>query len=636
MEKLIFDKKENAKQSFSFPGGEALLELRETDGESMLCIRLPYKAAYGTGERYDRVNRKGSTTVNLAEDHFCRQGARTYCPAPFFWTDSGFGFFADTQNVSVFDFGEEITIRLRPKNADAFAGVPIYLFAGSPAAIIAGYMSLFGPPRMIPRWALGPWMSANRWNTQAHVEEVLERLAEHRFPAAVLVLEAWSDEATFYIFNGASYMPKSGGESFRYEDFDFSQSPYWKDPRGMIEKLHNAGIRLVLWQIPAHKKQGPNDGVCVQRDNDRAWAAEQRLCVLDRAGNPYEIPEGKWFEGSLVPDFTNPEAARLWFEKRRYLLEIGVDGFKTDGGEFIYQDDTAFHNGARGAEMRNGYAQRYTAAYTAFLKDWQENQGEEKVLFSRAGYTGQHTTPLLWAGDQQSTFAELQSQLRAALSASLSGIIFWSFDIAGFAGPLPDAELYLRATALACFSPVMQWHSEPEGGQFGEASETAVGTNERSPWNIALTSGGGEPFLEAVRFWHQLRVELIPYIYEEALFCVENMTPLMRPLVYDRPFDEQCLSIEDEFMFGRSLLAAPVLEAGASSRRVYLPEGEWRDFFGDTLYQGGQWIEANCALRPGLLSNSPPPVSPPWGACAMPVFIKSGRTVTRDMKDKKQ
>jgi alpha-D-xyloside xylohydrolase len=424
-------------------------------------------------------------------------------------------------------------------------------------------------------------------------------LKQYRFPATVIVLEAWSDEATFYIWNGAGYKPRPGNESFRYEDFDFSNSP-WPDPKGMIEKLHNAGLRLILWQIPAWKQPGPNDPPSVQHDNDRAWAVKRRLCVMQKNDaaelEPYTIPPGHWFEGSMLPDWSNEETRRLWFAKRRYLLELGVDGFKTDGGEFIYTDelpDTAqllFADASKGSEMVNGYAQSYINAYQDFITS--DSKGGERTLFSRAAYTGQQATPMLWAGDQKSSFAELRSQLKAGLSAALSGIIFWGFDIGGFSGPLPSPELYLRATQMACFCPVMQWHSEPDSGQFGESVN--CNNNERSPWNIAsqVPSDEREAYLERIRFYHALRMKLLPYICSEAQHCVEHLEPLMRPLVYEWPDAGETINLEDEYLFGRNLLVAPVLEAGVSKRQVWLPPGKWREYFGGELHQGGVWIEA--------------------------------------------
>lgn len=219
----------------------------------------------------------------------------------------------------------------------------------------------------------------------------------------------------------------------------------------------------------------------------------------------------------MIPDFTDPETVRSWFARRQYLLEMGVDGFKTDGGEFVCDPTVRFADGSTGRQGINGYAQSYTAVYTDFI-------GPERVLFSRAGYAGQHTTPCYWAGDQQSVNSELRSALTAGLSAAMTGIPFWGFDIGGFAGPLPSPDLYRRATMLACFCPIMQWHSEPDGGQFRDLMPGRTGDNERSPWNMerAFRLPG---FAEEMAFWHRLRMNLLPYLYSEALCCAAESVP---------------------------------------------------------------------------------------------------------------
>ncbi|GHU15480.1 hypothetical protein FACS1894163_02320 [Spirochaetia bacterium] len=589
------------KRQFNYPGGAACLSLDEKQGTVILKIQLSYTGVYGMGEKYNALNQKGSRVVNAVEEHFCEQGEKTYCPAPFFFTDSGFGLFVDTGEITVFEFGEEITVKV-PARA---AYCKVYLFAGLPAEIISDYMPLFGSAKLPPKWAFGPWISANHWNSQDAVEKQIQNLEKNNFPATVLVAEAWSDEATFYIFNGAKYTPKGGGAFHHYEDFDFSESP-WPNPKGMIERLHAAGLHLILWQIPVYKAQNKTEKPCPQHDQDIQYAAEHGLCVMELGGNPYRIPAGNWFALSMIPDFTNPLTKRLWFAKRQYLLDIGVDGFKTDGGEFIYQEDIGFYNGYTGAEMKNRYAQSYTSAYTEFLPPG-------KTLFSRAGYSGQHTTPILWAGDQKSSFEELQSQLRAGLSAALSGIPFWGFDIAGFAGPLPGADLYLRATQMACFSPIMQWHSEPDGGQFRELLSSKTQNNERSPWNIAEVSGD-TALLEKLRFYHILRMNLLPYIYSEAVDVVQNNTPLMRPLLYDFPYDKKTFVIEDEYMFGRSLLVAPVLKENAADRPVYLPEGLWYDLFSGDFFTGGGEVSV-------------------FAGGKIPVYIRSGCGIALNVGD---
>ena len=562
---------------FPYPGGSAALHWNPMGDHGELTASLCYDGAYGMGEKYNAVNQKGRTAVNEVEEKFCFQGEKTYCPAPFFWTNTGFGLYAATDERTSFRFGEK-EIR-----AELPANCRLILFAGSPGEIIRDYMALFGPAKVPPKWAFGPWISANHWDSQEKVERAAAQAEEYGFPVCALVAEAWSDEATFYIFRGARYTPRPDGGAFRLEDFDFSDSP-WPDPAGMLRRLHEKGIHFLLWQIPVYKKQGQDEPLNAQNELDRADAAARGLCVRNADGSPYTIPEGHWFAGSMIPDFTNPVAEESWFAKRQYLTELGVDGFKTDGGEFIYRDDVRFADGSSGRAGKNRYAQQYTAAYTRHL-------APEQALFSRAGYAGQHTTPIHWAGDQQSQYSELASALRAGLSAALTGIPFWSFDIGGFAGPLPSLDLYRRATQLACFVPVMQWHSEPDGGQFRELMPGGEGNNERSPWNLAAAYGVPE-FVDEMRFWHNLRMNFLPYLYSTALDCAEASIPMMRPLVYQWPEDPLAWDCEDEFLLGDSLLVAPLLEENTEKRTVYLPEGQWIGLFDRRTVAVGQTVTA--------------------------------------------
>ena len=143
------------------PHGQAQLRGHPCpDGTLEITVTLPYRAAYGMGEKYDALNQKGHTVCNQVEEKFCFQGEKTYCPAPFFWTDSGFGPYADTREVTRFCFAEgQIHLSLP-------AGCSLVLFSGTPAQIIRDYLSLFGPVRLPPKWAFGLWVSANHWDSQ--------------------------------------------------------------------------------------------------------------------------------------------------------------------------------------------------------------------------------------------------------------------------------------------------------------------------------------------------------------------------------------------------------------------------------------------------------------------------------------
>lgn len=542
-----------------------------------LTIHLKYDGAYGMGEKYDSLNQKGKTVINQVREKFCFQGDKTYCTTPFFWTDTGFGLYVDTCEITSFNFDDNCIEIVLPETAD------VVLFSGTPEEMVREYMSLFGPAVLPPEWTMGIWISANRWNTQKDVNELLKKLKKYDFPASVVVLEAWSDEATFYIWNGAKYDPVPNGQALKYEDFDFSGTP-WPDPAKMIQDVHDAGLKLLLWQVPVYKKQGEDEIQNAQNDLDREAAAARKLCVTMPDGAPYTIPKGNWFPDSMVPDFTNPETVKSWFGKRKYLLDIGVDGFKTDGGEFIHHSDAQFHNGTTGKEGINRYSRDYTESYRDFV-------GSNGVIFSRAGFSGQHTVPCHWGGDQQSQNCELASVLKAGLSAAASGMIFWGFDLAGFAGPLPSLDLYRRATQMACFCPIMQWHSEPDGGQFRELMPGAEGNNERSPWNME-ESYAAPGFMDEMRYWHKLHEKLRPYLWETAQACVCDSKPFMRPLIYEWSNDVNAVNIQDEYLLGDDLLVAPLLEENATSREVYLPDGVWFDFFDGTKYSGNQTIIA--------------------------------------------
>lgn len=502
------------------------------------------EAVYGLGERFDRVNQKGFTVRTEVMEKFCNQGEVSYCPVPFFYLESGAGMYIDTLTVVEFSFEmrDQAQIRVGKDSRGRFPEV--YLFLGTPREILESFSRLTGRPRRVPKWSLGPWMSANRWDTQKETRRQLHLAKEYGFPHTVLVLEAWSDEATFYRFN-------DGGQ--------------WEDPAALIRELHVHGIHLILWQIPVLKKlqEGENHPVL---EEDWTYAMENGLCIKNRDGSCYRIPEDHWFPGSLLPDFTNPETVKWWFEKRRHLLSMGVDGFKTDGGEFILRDDAVAWDGRTSLELRNAYASEYVRAYADFV-------GEDRILFSRAGYTGQQKAPIQWAGDQMSTWEELRHVMTAGLSIGLSGIPLWGFDIGGFAGPLPEPELYERAVQMAAFVPVMQWHSELVGGQFAERFPAAKGINDRSPWNISDCCGDRE-LLTRLRFWFRLRMNLLPYLYQQSIRSAESGLPMMRHPVIDYPGDRNAALADDCFLLG-DLLVAPILEKGREAREVYLPGGTW-------------------------------------------------------------
>ena len=577
-----------------YPASRIWLDRHGKACQAELRLAVRGEALYGFGEKFDRVNQAGLSPLSYVVEQFANQQEKTYLPIPFFFTDSGAGFFLRGTWKARF-FTEVlpdgwIDIRILtdcPPSGRLFSAE---LFTGTPPELLRKYTELTGAPALPPRWAFGPWMSSNGWNTQKEAAEQIERMNELDIPATVMVLEAWSDEETFYIWNDAQYTPKTDGGAFQYDDFTFPSDGKWPDPKGFTDLLGQNGVKLVLWQIPVVKDDAGRSRA--QLEADIHYAEEHKLCVMRPNGEPYRIPE-MWFGGSMMPDFTNPETCTWWFEKRRYLIEeLGVAGFKTDGVEFLFDRDSRLHDGRTAAEAHNDYPNLYIGAYNRFL-DAAAGTGNG-VTFSRAGYSGAQRFPIHWAGDQVSAFADLRGQLTAGLSLGLSGVPFWSFDLGGFAGDFPTTELYLRSAAFAAFSPIMQFHSEPRYGQY-TMTERQHWNNDRSPWNMAVANRDGRIIL-LYRKFAKLRMRMLPYLWQEARHCAETARPMMAHLIYDFPTDRKVIHIEDEYMLGRDLLVAPIVAEGAKGRTVYLPGGEWYDFWTGKPVQGGEEHRMECGL----------------------------------------
>ncbi|MCK9348836.1 MAG: glycoside hydrolase [Sphaerochaeta sp.] len=528
--------------------------------EEPSSVRLQFKGTHlwGAGEHFDRVEFLSHPRRNEVEEVFTKQGTHTYLPQPLFLSDE-YAFLVQSDRVFTIESqgdGDGIQLTLQ----GAFSPEDSLVIAsGTPRETLKKLLSYLGGVALPPPWVFGEWASANRWRSEQDVLEALDAARLYGFPITVLVVEAWSDESSFYTF----------GE----------ESGLWPDPRKLIEEMDTQGVHLVLWQIPVFKalEKGRRD---VRHEQDLAYVREHGLAVLNRDGTPYTIPEGNWFAGSMVPDFTNPETRKWWFSKRKYLMDMGLSGFKTDGGECILADDVLFHDGSTGKEMRNRYPQSYIEAYQEFI-------GPERITFSRAGYLGAQGSMLFWAGDQLSRWSELQAVLKAGLSAAISGIFWWGFDIGGFAGPMPSMELYLRSYELGSLVPVMQWHSEPIGGQFSEVLKSEDRINDRSPWHMAELYG--EEVLSLTKRYSAMRNEMRWYLVREATISKETLQPMMRPMFY--AFGSSYADIYDQYLLGSSLLVAPILEEGQNSRAVTLPDGSWYDLFAGMTITGPCTVE---------------------------------------------
>lgn len=542
-------------------------------------LRLdPGQHISGLGERYGSIDHRGEQLDCVVFEQYKHQGSRTYLPVPMAVLVGGdhWGFHVDTTRRIWFDLGvtDPDAIIIEAETDPDNSTLELGLWDGPPATVIQKFLDRTGRPEAAPSWVFEPWMSSNEWNTQQRVEQETGRTIAEDLPAGVVVIEAWSDESTFTAFRDARYETNADGGPHNLEDFTFDPDGAWPDPAGMIQRLHDQGIRVLLWQIPLIPTDAASNTPQTQADLD----ALQRLdyCVREADGRPY-TNRSWWFPNALIPDFTNPEARKWWGAKRRYLLdELGIDGFKTDGGEHLWGHDLRFDDGTRGAETNSRFPNLYAQTYHELIAD----AGVDGITFSRSGFTGASSVPCHWAGDEDSTWEAFRSSIRAGLNAGLAGVIYWGWDLAGFSGEIPDSELYLRSTAMAAFCPIMQYHSE-----YNHHQEPS---NDRTPWNIAKRTDT-PAVIDTYRHFAHIRRRLVPYLTEQANKSIHSGRPLMRPLFIDHPDDPETWSAPLQYKLGDDLLVAPITQPGQTEIRIYLPEGDWVDCYNGQHHTGPTW-----------------------------------------------
>ena len=543
----------------------------------------PNDRVVGFGERFHAIDQRGEYVDAVVYEEYKGQGHRTYLPAPFAMViGSDFGFYVNTTAPSRYDIGVTDLSRLKIEVDIAMtqSRCEIKGYVGSPSQVLKQYISEFQLPKAPPRWIYTLWASSNEWNTQARVEKEIAASIANDIHVGVVVIEAWADESTFTVFRDGLYTPNDGSCGLRTADICYPEDGAWPNPQKMIDDLHAKEIKLILWQIPVIQNQG-NPGS--QLDAMWKFAIDSNFVIKDGHGDPYKV-RGFWFHDALLPDLTDAKVRQWWADLHKYLVaDMGVDGFKTDGGEHAWGIDLLYLNGRSGLEMNN----LFPVAYAQTFHDLFTSVGKEGITFSRAGFAGSSSYPTFWAGDEDSTWEAYRASIRAGITASASGFFFWGWDIGGFSGEIPTSELYLRGTAMATFCPIMQFHSE--------FNHHRTPSNDRSPWNIAEQTGD-ENVIPIFREFTKVRTGLIPYLEREGEEAIKTGRPLMAGLFFDYPLDAEIWKAPYQYMLGRYLLIAPITEPGATSWKVYLPVGDWTDFWNGQTRPGSQWIDVDAPL----------------------------------------
>jgi alpha-D-xyloside xylohydrolase len=256
-------------------------------------------------------------------------------------------------------------------------------------------------------------------------------------------------------------------------------------------------------------------------------------------------------------------------EKIYDLLDMGVAAIKVDFGEGAPPE--AKYHGFPSESMHNLYPLLYGKAMWEVTRE--AHGQDQSVLWARAAWAGSQRYPVHWSGDGVARFEDLACVLRSALSFGLSGFPFYSHDIGGFSG-IPSPELYVRWAQLGLFCSHARCHGEPP----------------REPWAY------GNRVEEIFRKYTHLRYRLLPYIYSQAVECGKTSLPMVRALVLEFQDDPTAAVIFNQYLFGNSILVAPVLDQ-TNRRKVYLPPGTWVDYWTKDICKGPVWRQIEAPLE---------------------------------------
>ncbi|MDY6318473.1 MAG: glycoside hydrolase family 31 protein [Prevotella sp.] len=449
-----------------------------------------------------------------------------------------------------------------------------YFIAGDDMdEVISGYRTLTGKAQVMPKWALGFWQSRERYTSSEQIETVLKHFRDHHIPVDNIVQD-WN------------YWKL---DSWGSHEFEKSRYP---NPQAMLDSVHDMHGRFMISVWPKFYCTTKN----YKELDANGWMYHQAVhdSIYDWLG----------FMGSFYDAYSAGARKMFWRQMDENLYskyKFGVDAWWMDASEPNVRDCTPmWYRKALCGPTALGSSTEYFNAYSIVNADAiyngqrSVNPNQRVFLLTRSGFAGeQRYSTASWSGDIGTRWEDMRAQLTAGLNYSMSGIPFWGMDIGGFCvenryvkgqqefdktgvenADLKEwRELQARWNEFGAFVPLYRTH-----GQWPL----------REVWNIAPEN---HPAYKSILYYDKLRYRLMPYLYSIAgAVHFMDYTP-MRALVMDFNGDEKVLDIKDQFMFGPSLMACPVMKYETYNRSVYLPKQKgWYDLYTNKHYNGGQTI----------------------------------------------
>jgi alpha-glucosidase (family GH31 glycosyl hydrolase) len=433
-----------------------------------------------------------------------------------------------------------------------------------PAVIMREYAGITGLPEMPPLWSFGYQQSHRTLAGPDEVMWVAKTMREKNLPCDAL------------IYLGTDFTPS--GWNTHNGEFTWKQETF-PDPKKTIDDLHAMHYKVVLHVVieGRHLTGTVKDPCTTPEPSGRI------------AGDDGDVTKGRW----------PPErSVGCYWPHHKGVFDLGIDGWWPDQGDGL------------DAPSRLNRIRMYWEGSQLWRPD------ERPYALHRNGYAGMaRYGAFLWSGDVYSTWETLKTHVPLAVNTGLSGIPYWGTDIGGFV-PTPEflGDLYVRWFQFMAFCPLFRahgrtWHLRlPWGWNLGELGpeETATYAGAGRPPESELRNAQVEPICKK---YLELRYRLMPYLYSAVRETSKTGLPILRAMWLHHPDDPAAVARGDQYFWGRDMLVAPVVEKGATSRRVYLPRGTWFDFWTEQRVQGGSEIDRAVDLA------------------TMPLYVRAGAVI---------